>query len=82
MKISSSYGGHSALVQMRLHLNGTSFRIAQMGRDFLLVEFPSDHPPTRATIQMRVDDTQRTWEVTLPQGIKAGEPRVCLDFAG
>ena len=67
---------------MRLLLNGTSFRIAQMGPDFLFVESPGDHPPARATIEMQVDGSQRTWEVTLPQGIKAGEPRVCLDFAG
>ena len=82
MKISNSYGGHSALVHMRLLLEGRRFRIAQMGPDFLLVESPSDHPPTRATIEMQVDGFHRTWEVDLPQGIKAGESRVCLAFAG
>jgi hypothetical protein len=82
MKISNSYGGHSALVRMRLLLDGRSFRIAQMGPDFLFVESPGDHPPTRATIEMQVDGSQRTWEVNLPQGLKAGEPRVCLAFAG
>lgn len=82
MKIASSYGGHSALVRMRLLVNGTSLRIAQLGPDFLFVESPGDHPPARATIEMQVDDSRRTWEVALPQGIKAGEPRVCLDFAG
>jgi hypothetical protein len=82
MKISSSYGGHSALVRMRLLLEGRHFRIAQMGPDFLLLESPCDHPPSRATIEMQVDDSHRTWEVDLPKGIKAGEPRVCLAFAG
>ena len=67
---------------MRLLLNGTSFRIAQMGPDFLFVESPGDHPPARATIEMQVDDSQRTWEVNLPQGMKAGNGRVLLGIAG
>lgn len=82
MKISSSYGGHSALVRMRLLLNGMSFRIAQMGPDFLFIESPGDHPPARATIEMQVDGSQRAWEVTLPQGMKAGNARVMLGIAG
>jgi len=82
MKISSSYGGHSALVRMRLFVNGTSFRIAQMGPDFLFVESPGDHPPTRATIEMQVDGSQRSWEMTLPQGMKAGNERVLLGTPG
>lgn len=82
MKTSSSYGGHSALVRMRLLLNGMSFRIAQMGPDFLFVESPSDHPPPRATIELRVADAERTWEVDLPQGMKAGDERVILSAIG
>ena len=78
LKSSSSYGGHSARVRMRLLVNGTSFRIAQMGPDFLFVESPSDHPPARAIIEMQVDGSQRTWEVLLPQGMKSGNERVVL----
>jgi hypothetical protein len=78
MMISSSYGGHSALVRMRLLLNGMSFRIAQMGPDFLFVDSPADHPPTRATIELQVDDSHRTWEVNLPHGMKSGDERVAL----
>ncbi len=82
MIISSSYGGHSAWVRMRLLLNGTSFRIAQMGPDFLFIDSPEDHPSARATIEMQVDGSLRTWEVLLPHGIRAGESRVALAFAG
>ena len=82
MKISSSYGGHSALVRMRLLVNGASFRIAQMGPDFLFVESPGDHPPSRATIEMQVDGSQRAWEVTLPLGMKSNSGRVVLGMAG
>ena len=78
MKTSSSYGGHSALVRMRLLVNGTSFRIAQMGPDFLFIESPADHPPARAIIELQVDDARRTWEVDLPLGITAGQERVSL----
>jgi hypothetical protein len=82
MKASSSYGGHSALVRMRLCLNGLSFRIAQMGPDFLFVESPGDHPPTHAIIELQVDDAQRSWEVNLPHGMKAGDERVVLAAVG
>lgn len=67
---------------MRLLLNGVSFRIAQMGPDFLFIESPSAQPPARATIELQVDDAQRTWEVNLPQGIKAGDERVVLAAIG
>jgi len=66
---------------MRLLLNGMSFRIEQMGPDFLFVESPDNHPPTRATIEMQVDGAHRTWEVNLPQGMKAGDERVALGMA-
>ena len=67
---------------MRLLVNGVSFRIAQMGPDFLFVESPGDHPPARATIELQVDDAQRTWEVNLPHGMKAGDERVSLGVIG
>jgi hypothetical protein len=58
MKNPVLYGGHSALVKMRLIVNGISFRIAQMGPDFLLIESPSAQSPARATIEFQVDDTR------------------------
>ena len=78
MKTSSSYGGHSALVRIWLHLNGTSFRIAQMGPDFLFIESPRDHPPGRATIELHVDDSHRVWDVHLPDGISTESERVAI----
>jgi len=78
MKSSSFPGGHSALVRMRLCLGGLSFRIAQMGPDFLFVDSPCDHPPVNAVIELQVDDTRRSWEVNLPHGMKAGDERVVL----
>lgn len=82
MEIPTSQGGHSARVRMRLRLNGISFRIAQMGPDFLFVESPADYPPTRATIELQVDDVHRAWEVNLPRGMQAGDTRVALAIVG
>ncbi len=82
MNSSSSNGGHSALVRMRLVLNGTRYRIAQMGPDFLFVEAPGNHPPGRGVIELQVDDSHRSWEVNLPRGMKAGENRIALSVTG
>ena len=67
---------------MRLLLKGASFRIAQMGPDFLFIDSPENHPAARGIIEMSVDGSHRTWEVNLPDGIRAGDPRVSLDLAG
>ena len=82
MKISGSYGGHSAAVRMRLVLNGRNFRIAQMGPDFLLIDSPDNHPPSRATIELTIDDSRRTWDVELPLGMSCDEERVMLGSVG
>ncbi len=61
---------------MYLLVNGSSLPIAQMGPDFLLLDNGIDHPPDRAGIVLRVDSSERRWEVLLPDGIKAGGARV------
>ena len=74
----SSQGGHSAQVKMKLLVNGISIPVAQMGPDFLLVTEPINHPPSDASIVMRVDETERTWNVRLPEGISSGSKRVII----
>lgn len=71
-------GGHSALVRMRLQFAGQTFRISQMGPDFLFVEGTIDHPPAIARIELQVDASHRAWDVFLPEGMRAGEERVEL----
>jgi hypothetical protein len=73
MASSSSYRPHSAQVSMRLLVNGSALRIAQMGPDFLLVDSELAHGPSVAVIRMRVDASERQWEVNLPNGIAAGK---------
>lgn len=74
----SSQGGHSAQVKMRLLVNGGSIPVIQMGPDFLLVDAPFDHPPGDASVVLHVDQSERRWNVHLPNGISAGSKRVAI----
>jgi hypothetical protein len=76
---SSGRGGHSARVDMRLLVNGYTLSVRQMGSDFVLLDEPVSHPPASATILLRVDDTEETWPVRLPEGITAGIERVAIE---
>ena len=71
-------GGHSAQVKMRLLLNGSSIRVAQMGPDFLILESGTEHPPTDATIELRIDASERCWKVRLPDGISPTSRTVAI----
>ncbi len=78
----STQGGHSALVTIRLLVNGLSLAVAQMGPDFLFLDAPVNHPPTDASLIMRVDQSEKRWNVRLPGGISAGQKRVEIATAG
>jgi len=73
-----NHGAHSAQVEMRLLVNGESIGIKQMGPDFVLIEPAADHPPGEATIVLQVDQTERRWQVKLPNGISKYSRRVAL----
>ena len=73
-----SQGGHSAQVKMRLLVNGSSIAVAQMGPDFLLVDAPINHPPGNARLVLQVDQSERRWNVHLPEGISTGPKRVTI----
>ena len=75
---SSGQGGHSADVRITLMFNGHSIPVAQLGPDFLLLDAPADHPPGPASILLRVDQSERRWEVRLPDGISATSKRVAI----
>jgi len=74
----SSHGGHCAVVKIRLLLNGTVIPVAQLGPDFLLLDAPADHPPGDARVVLQVDQSERSWEVSLPHGISASSQRVVI----
>lgn len=74
----SSNGGHSAQVKIQLLIDGASFPVAQLGPDFLFVDAPFDHPPGGAGLILQIDQSERRWNVHLPNGISAGSHRVMI----
>jgi len=74
----SSHGGHSADVRINLILNGDSIPVAQLGPGFLLLDAATDHPPGPASSVLRVDQSERRWNVRLPDGISAQSKRVVI----
>jgi len=79
---SAGFGGHSAVVNMSLRVNGLSLRVAQMGPDFLLLDRPVNHPPGEARLSLQVDASESNWRVLLPKGIAADNPRVAIAPVG
>ncbi len=73
-----NYSNHSARVQMRLIVNGSSIGITQMGPDFLFIEPTADHPPGEANILFKVNESERRWTVKLPEGISAESERIVI----
>lgn len=71
-------GGHSAQVKMRLLLHGSSIPIAEMGPDFLVLESATEHPPSDATLELRIDASERRWKVRLPHGISGTSRTVTI----
>jgi hypothetical protein len=75
---SATHGGHSAQVKMRLLVNDLSLSVAQMGPDFLLLGAPAHHPPADASLVLSVDQSERRWNVRLPEGISSRTKRVMI----
>ncbi|HUA67144.1 MAG TPA: hypothetical protein VMA13_01235 [Candidatus Saccharimonadales bacterium] len=78
MTTEQNYGAHSAQVEMRLIVNGSSIGITHMGRDFVRLESSGQYPPGEATILLRVDQSESRWKVRLPDGISAESRRVAI----
>jgi hypothetical protein len=73
-----SHGGHSADVRIHLILKTHIIPVAQLGPDFLLLDAPANHPPGHASVFMRVDQSERRWNIFLPNGISADSKRVAI----
>jgi hypothetical protein len=74
--LQSSHGGHSVQVDMTMLKDDICLVISQMGPDFVLLKNPIDHPPSAVTLIMRIDNSERYWNVLLPDGISANKERV------
>jgi hypothetical protein len=60
---------YSARVRMELHVGGSILPISHLGRDYLILAQPVDHPPAQAEIVMSIDDSHSRWSVQLPAGL-------------
>jgi hypothetical protein len=83
MDLTTSHGGHSAEVRIHLLVNGLSLSVGKLGSDFLVLDTdaPVNHAPSIASIVLRVDASERRWDVYLPNGISADSKRVALACA-
>ena len=75
-------GGHSAQVKIQLLIDGGSVAVAQLGPDFLLLDKPFEHPPGNACLVLQVDQSERRWDIRLPNGISANANRVNIRTQG
>jgi hypothetical protein len=81
MRPTSSQRGHSAEVKIHLLLRGQTIPVVQMGPDFLLVDAARDQAPGDASLVLKVDASERTWHVRLPDGISGTSRRVAIASA-
>lgn len=63
--------GHYADVKMHLSVADHTLSVRQLGPDYLLLEFPIDHPPTMGTLFFSIDGNARERQIQLPEGISA-----------
>ena len=63
---------------MHLLLHGSSLPVVQLGPDFLFLGAATDQPPGEGTLILQVDQSERRWQVRLPEGISTASKRVAL----
>ena len=63
---------------MHLLLNGESIPVAQLGPDFVLLDAAGEQPPGEGNLVLRVDESERSWRVRLPDGISANSKRIAI----
>jgi hypothetical protein len=64
------------MVSIRLLVNGDAIPVAQMGPDYLFIDFPMDHQPGEGTVVLNVDGSESRWKVWLPDGISTKSEKV------
>jgi len=56
---------YSAQVRIRLHVNGQTYRVAQIGGGRLIFDSPVTFPDTTGTVVMTVDGHEERWHVAI-----------------
>jgi len=75
MSATNNSGGYSAVVRMQLCVNGHTHSIGHLGPGFIILDKPTDYPPTDGEIAVWIDGREQRWDVHLPHGIQAEEPQ-------
>lgn len=57
---------YSAQVRIRLHVNGQTYRVAQIGGGRLIFDSPVSFPATTGTVVMTIDGQEERWQVAIP----------------
>lgn len=70
--------GHSAHVQIILHVGQHAVPVSHMGPDFLILKETFSTPATEGIIVLAIDDQAERIPVRLPQGISADTRRVVI----
>jgi hypothetical protein len=60
---------------MELRVDGLILPIAQLGRDYIILASPVDHPPTDAEITLSIDGHESRWPVRLHEGTSVSQRR-------
>lgn len=60
--------GYSAKVRLHLVVGDSTFEVSQMGPTFVHLRHQVELPPGEGVVVMHVDDFERRWTVSLPEG--------------
>jgi len=70
--------GHSAFVQITLHVGQHAVPVSHMGPDFLILKETFSARSTEGTIVLTIDDQTERIPVRLPHGIPANTSRIVI----
>ncbi|HUE71387.1 MAG TPA: hypothetical protein VMP01_10935 [Pirellulaceae bacterium] len=69
--------GHSAKVDIRLHVAGLNLDVAQISRQFLILREPCEVAPgSRGQVIVTIDGREQIYPVVFHEGITPHSPRV------
>lgn len=66
--------GYSSSVRLQLIVGDDAYELAEIGPGSIYLSTPVSPPPCAAEVVMHVDDFERRWPVTLPDGVSPSSP--------
>lgn len=65
--------GHSSIVEMRLEVGAVSYRLCEVGSNFVVVDEEVALGPSEAELLVAVDGREHRQRIFLPNGLRRGE---------